>query len=269
MTIFCPACGRALEANSSFCGGCGQPMGAAAPPSPENRPTAAGNPFTQFSSEMNRHDPAARSRGPGKLLSLIVVAAIIAAAGTGVWLIHRAIQLEPDDMSRTRAASGATAPDAGNKPTNIKTDATITDVAGLWVGKIRFSRITGFDLLPADEKPDNYEVIIDKALNSDQPCKITVYDDGEWKFYTEAMNAMFLDSNGLPEMKITPRNGEFSISDTMDVDGSRQKKGALLTFDGAIVNEVPLRLVGRIYMEMIMDSTKITVEGHYSVFKLP
>lgn len=187
---YCGHCGTPLAENALFCSVCGTRRGAGAPsqqpPTPMAPPQPAGTQYAQPLSPSPTSGmpyvvpgtaassiPGERRGGRKGVLLAGMVGLFLLAAGIAVVVL--AFGKPPESLpsgDRKTPTPGI----SESRPTEttaashvsqdfLKTDATLEDIVGTWLGEMQFTKMEGFDRFPPDQLPDNFSEIIDKILS--------------------------------------------------------------------------------------------------------
>ena len=268
----------------------------ASPGAPQPRP-GGNNAFAQFSEEMNTGNIQKRTGGRGMLLGGIIGLVVLAIIISGIIIALRPKDSSGrnDDNPKDNKSSSATiekdndtAKDKDNKksdkenssktlPDNVKTDAQLSDIVGYWEGTILFTRMEGFENIPAEDLPPDLDMkeAIAEIMASPAPMVIEFEEDGNWELDIDIMDGMLMgsrdyereeyDSSPLIIKKLD--NGSFNVEFSEKVDEDGISGEAKLNLIGSVVEkDGELSIVGTFLITMTQRDIVITEEGEYTVF---
>ena len=260
--------------------------GAPGNPMPPPVPPAGGYTYTGYQGDADTGDGARKKEGRGLLiggiLGLVALAVVIAAVvltfgerpahlgGSTGASIQAAAEETQDTNTYTNSTAPSTDTTTQTADTSIKTDATLYDICGLWEGEMSFTRMDGFDQLPADTVPENMDEMIAEILSGPAPMTLGIEEDGSWELDIDIVTGMMFDSNdgynddtGLNPLQLTGLDdGVFNISFNEEME---EGTGAL-AFTGTVhENSGGLYLDGIIRVSMLMDNVTVVEEGSYTV----
>lgn len=273
--------------------GASQSQNFASPGAPQPRPGGS-NQFTQFSQEMNTGNIQKRTGSRGMLLWGIIGLVVLAIIVGG---IITALRLKDssggnDDNPKDKKSSSVSIDKENNedkdskkaeeKPSkqlfkNVKTDAQLSDIAGYWEGTILFTRMEGFENIPEEDLPPDFDMkaFIAEVMASPVPMVIEFEEDGNWELDVDLMEGMLLGSQDYDrEMhEFSPLiikkldNGSFNVEYTEKADGYGNSNEAQILLSGSVVQEDgELSIKGRFLISLTEDGITITEEGEYTVF---
>ncbi len=248
-------------------------------------PPAGGYTYASYAGNMNTGKTAPKKEGRGLLVGGIIGLVALAVAIAAVVLIFgeppahlggsagSSIQAAADQSQDPGTnANTAQSMDTAAQPadTDIKKDATLYNICGLWEGEMRFTRMDGFDQLPADEVPENMDEMIAEILAGPAPMVLEIEEDGSWEFDIDIVTGMMFDSDdgynddtGLNPLQLTGlNNGVFDISFNEEMEEGT----ASFAFSGTVhENSDGLYMDGIICVSMLMDGVTVVEEGTYTV----
>ena len=256
----------------------------ASPPVPP-APPAGGYTYTSYAGNVSTGKGAHKKQGRGKLvggiLGLVALAVVIAAVvlifgeppahlggNTGASLQAPGAQVQDQDTISNTAPSADTTTQTTD--TDIKKDATIYDISGVWEGEMSFTSMDGFDNLPADEVPENMDEMIAEILAGPATMTLEIEEDGSWEFDVDVVTGMMFDSDdgynddtGLNPLQLTElHNGVFDISFNEELE----EGPASFAFSGTVhENSGGLYMDGVIRLSMQRNDVTIVEEGTYTV----
>jgi uncharacterized Zn finger protein (UPF0148 family) len=207
---YCEQCGKPLNDGDLFCEGCGQKVSIKAVP-PQPTPTEKmmapqappqANAFRQFSDQVNTGQVQKKTGSRGLLwggiitlvfvtVLIMVIAVVIRKIGSETEeLVNNAITENVFDdneiVSDIQASSG--------QAQNVKTDASLESIAGYWNGDFNFTRMDGFDSLPAEELPPDFEQMIARILSEPSAMEMEFEADGNWNLEIDVEMGMMFSS---------------------------------------------------------------------------
>ncbi|MGI6085935.1 MAG: zinc-ribbon domain-containing protein [Acetivibrionales bacterium] len=266
----------------------------ASPGAPQPRP-GGNNPFTQFSEEMNTGNIQKRTGGRGMLLGgiigLIVLAIII--GGIIIALRPKDSSGRNDDNPKDKKSNSASIdkdaekdkdskmPDKekpSNKlPENVKADAQLSDIVGYWEGTILFTRMEGFENIPEEDLPPDFDMraFIAEVMATPVPMEIEFEEDGSWELDIDIMEGMLMGSRDYereayessPLIINKLEKGTFNVNFTEKVDEGGISGEAQLSLSGSVVEEDgELSIKGTFLITLVENDIVITEEGEYTVF---
>ena len=272
----------------------------ASPGAPQPRPGGS-NQFAQFSHEMNTGNIQKRTGSRGMLLwgiiGLVVLAIIVDGIITALRLkdsSRRNADNPNDKKSSSISIDKDSKKDNGSKTAddnkkadrekssiklsdNIKTNAQLSDIAGYWEGTILITRMDGFENIPEEELPPDFDMkaAIAEIMASPSPMEIEFEEDGNWELYIDIMEGMLLGSRDFDgeEYEYSPLiikkldNGSFNLEYTEKADEYGNSDEARILLSGSVIEEDgEFSIKGRFLISLTEDGITITEEGEYTVF---
>jgi hypothetical protein len=264
----------------------------ASPGAPQPCPGGS-NQFTQFSQEMNTGDIQKRTGSRGMLLGGIIGLVVLAIIIAGIIIALRPKDSSGRNNSKDDKSSSAsidkdsTKDNNGKKtdkekpseqlPKNVKTDAQLSDIAGYWEGTILFTRMEGFENIPKEDLPPDFDMkaFIAEVMASPVPMEIEFEEDGNWELDIDLMEGMLINSRDYEreEYELSPLiikkldNGTFNVDLTEKVDEDNVSGEAQLFLSGSVVEEDgELSIKGTFLISLEEEGIVITEEGEYTVF---
>jgi hypothetical protein len=214
----------------------------------------------------------------GGIIGLIVLAAGIVAA---VLLLGKPSASKPGNTANPTGVSAAPAsasPSQGMIETpspassDVQTDATLDDITGMWEGEMLFTRLEGFDKMPADELPDNFDELLKDMLNEPSPMTFEIREDGGWELYADVELGMWFDSDDFGYGDTSPllltdlRNGAFDVSYSEAVDEDDIQGNAAFSLSGTVrEDDGELYIQGILLITMKMSDATIVEEAGFRV----
>jgi hypothetical protein len=266
----------------------------ASPGAPQPHPGGS-NQFTQFSQEMNTGNIQKRTGGRGMLLGGIIGLVVLAILIGGIIIaLHpKETSGRNDDSPKDKKSSSASIDKDSKKdndgkkadkekpsnqlPKNVKTDAQLSDIVGYWEGTILFTRMEGFENIPEEDLPPDFDMraFIAETMASPVPMEIEFEEDGSWELDIDLMEGMLIGSSDYDRDKyeLSPLlikkldKGSFKIGFTEKVDEGGISGEAQLSLSGSVVEENgALSIKGTFLISVVEDGIVITEEGEYTVF---
>lgn len=287
--LFCGYCGAGMGEGDLFCASCGKPPTELRQEADTVQVTQvqqvpqephATNPFSQFSRDMNKGEDQQTHMERGSLLGGIVALVLLAFVVTVGILVF----MDPPKHIRSRdkvtlnndvpnqlpmdQASGLLSPDSLPSQLNIKEDAILQDLAGKWVGQMNFTKMEGYDTIPKEELPPDFDHLVAQALSTPTPATFEVDEEGNWELYIDLVEGMLLDSDDYDyeEYPTSPlqikalNKGSFLI----DVEDSEDEANTHIYLSGNIVQgEGSLQIHGSFMVSLKMGETHILQEASY------
>ena len=276
--------------------GASQTQNFASPGAPQPRP-GGNNQFTQFSQEMNTGNIQKRTGSRGMLLWGIIGMVVLAIIVGGIIIALRSKDSSgrnddnPKDKKSTSASidkdskkdnDGKKAEDnkkadkekpSNQLPKNIKADAQLSDIVGYWEGTILLTRMEGFENIPEEDLPPDFDMraFIAEVMATPVPMEIEFEEDGSWELDIDLMEGMLLGSQDYDREKyeVSPLiikkldKGSFNVGFTEKINEGE----AQLHLSGSVVEEDgELSIKGTFLISLEEDGLVITEEGEYTVF---
>ena len=215
----------------------------------------------------------------GVLIGVIIGLVVLAAAAVIFFVFIKRPAGKPDVNNASPSVTSGGAPSQGNneKPPvadNIVKDALLADIAGIWEGEIEFTRIEGFEKLPAEDLPPDFKEIINEVLANPAPLEFEIEADGNWDFYADVVMGMWFSSDDYdydkyessPLLITGLKNGAFDVSYEEKIDEDDIQGNASMRLTGTVYeNSKGLYIEGTISVSMKADGATIIEEGNYSV----
>lgn len=297
---YCGHCGTPLAENALFCSACGTRRGAGAPsqqpPTPMAPPQPAGTQYAQPLSPSPTSGmpyvvpgtaassiPGERRGGRKGVLLAGMVGLFLLAAGIAVVVL--AFGKPPESLpsgDRKTPTPGI----SESRPTEttaashvsqdfLKTDATLEDIVGTWLGEMQFTKMEGFDRFPPDQLPDNFSEIIDKILSRPTAMEFVIEEDGSWYIDIDIEMGMYISSTDFKNdlqtsdhMLLTGlKDGVFHLTHTETIDEDPSIQGsASLDFSGRVLEENDVLFIeGDLRLSFETGSGPVVEEGYYRV----
>ncbi|MGI6084587.1 MAG: zinc-ribbon domain-containing protein [Acetivibrionales bacterium] len=266
----------------------------ASPGAPQPRPGGS-NPFSKFSQEMNTGSIQKRTRGRGMLLGgiigLIVLAIMI--GGIIIALSSKDSSGRNDDNPKDKKSNTASIDKDAKKdkdsktadkekssnklPKNVKADAQLSDIVGYWEGTIFFTRMEGFENIPEEDLPPDFDMraFIAEVMASPVPMEIEFEEDGSWELDIDLMDGMLIGSQDYDREKyeVSPLiikkldKGSFNVGFTEKINESGISGETQLHLSGSVVEEDgELSINGTFLISLEEEGIVITEEGDFTVF---
>lgn len=276
--------------------GASQTQNFASPGAPQPRP-GGNNQFTQFSQEMNTGNIQKRTGGRGMLLGGIIGLVVLAIIIAGIIIALRPKDSSgrnndnpKDNKSSSASIDKDTKKDSDKdkqtadeeKPSNklpkdVKTDSQLSDIVGYWEGTMLFTRMEGFENIPAEDLPPDLDMkeAIAEIMASPAPMVIEFEEDGNWELDIDIMDGMLIGSRDYEreEYESSPLiikkldKGSFNVEFTEKVNEDGISGEAKLNLSGSVVEkDGELSIVGTFLISMVQNDIVITEEGEYTVF---
>jgi hypothetical protein len=215
----------------------------------------------------------------GVLIGVIIGLAVLVAAAVIFFVFLRRPVGKPGVNNTGPSVSSAGAPSQGNneKPplaSDVKKDAALGDIMGYWEGEIQFTRMEGFDKLPAEDLPENFDEILKDMLTNPAPMTFEIREDGGWELYADVVMGMWFDSDDFEgeEYKSNPllltglKNGAFKVSYSEEIDEDDIKGTATFELSGTVHEDGGgLYMEGVVRISMPFDDTMVLEEATYKV----
>lgn len=272
----------------------------ASPGAPQPRP-GGNNQFTQFSQEMNTGEIQKRTGGRGMLLGGIIGLVVLAIIIGGILIALRpkdnsgrnddnpndnksssaSIDKDSKKDNDSKKAEDNKKPDeekpSNQLPKDVKTDAQLSDIVGYWEGTMLFTRMEGFENIPAEDLPPDLDmkVAIAEIMASPAPMVIEFEEDGNWELDVDIMDGMLIGSRDYnrEEYEFSPLiikkldKGSFNVEFSEKVDEDGISGEAKLNLSGSVVEkDGELSIVGTFLITMTQRDIVITEEGEYTIF---
>lgn len=252
------------------------PAGQGYPP----QPPAGGYAYTPYPGAANAGNTRQKTGNRGLLIGGIIGLVVLAIAIVVVVLVFA----KPPAAKPGSSTAGPTVSSGGDviqgnneKPPvadNIVKDALLADIAGIWEGEIEFTRIEGFEKLPAEDLPPDFKEIINEVLANPAPLEFEIEADGNWDFYADVVMGMWFSSDDYdydkyessPLLITGLKNGAFDVSYEEKIDEDDIQGNASMRLTGTVYeNSKGLYIEGTISVSMKADGATIIEEGNYSV----
>jgi hypothetical protein len=223
--------------------------------------------------------PASKSRGLliGGIIGLVVLAAVIV-------IIVLMFGKQPgkhgggSNAGSSVPSGGAVSQGSNEKPSpadaNVKKDATLNDITGTWEGEMQITRMDGFDKLPADELPENFEEMAAEIMSKPAAMTLEIEEDGNWAFDADIATGMSFSSDDYDNGKYSEspllltglKNGAFNVSYKEEIDEDGIKGTATMKFSGTVYKDSDgLYIEGKVQLTAQRDGVTINEEGRYKV----
>lgn len=250
------------------------------------QPRTGDNPYARFSGAMNtgniQRKTSSRGLLIGGIIALIILAAIIAAV---ILFFGKPPAEKPADLPSGNNASVNMPSGSGSSQQNnnqsalpdtgkIKKDARLDELIGTWTGEYYFTRFEGYESLPADELPDDFQEIVSDLLSSPSPVEFYVSDSGHWEIYIDVMTGMMFDSYEYDyeiyetsPMLIELENGKFDISYTEDYteEYGYESSGSIKLYGSVTEDSDGLHIAATFQMTFREDDIYVVQEGNFVI----
>ena len=158
-------------------------------------------------------------------------------------------------------------------PKNIKADAQLSDIVGYWEGTILLTRMEGFENIPEEDLPPDFDMraFIAEVMATPVPMEIEFEEDGSWELDIDLMEGMLIGSQDYDREKyeVSPLiikkldKGSFNVGFTEKINEGE----AQLHLSGSVVEEDgELSIKGTFLISLEEDGLVITEEGDFTVF---
>lgn len=301
--MICNNCKSIVRDGSAFCTKCGARMVQAAVPRPAPAPvqTPAYNP-----------SPAPKKKtGAGVIIGIVLLLLAIGAEAwylvnwynnEGGFFPETSSVSRSDDEDEEKpngrdkdkdkdkdtnedekpGGSGVVDPEPESKPSEsaslpggaeLKSDASVEDIVGDWVGELTFTRLDGYENMPG--APENIGEFIASAMASPHKYEMSFREEGRWDFYIDFMSGMRFYSSDLrlddpqtPEEETAhlykgPEDGRITISVT--IDGGGESGGFFDLKSNVFTDSEGVGMSGKLLIEMTNQGITITVGGDFTL----
>ncbi|NLA87825.1 MAG: hypothetical protein GX847_11220, partial [Clostridiales bacterium] len=154
---------------------------------------------------------------------------------------------------------------------NVKKDATLREIAGIWTGEMQFTRMEGFENMPAEQLPANIEEIIAEILSKPAGMELEIEEDGNWYLDVDIEMGMMIGSNDFDDYEggsilLTLKDGTFNISYKENINEDGIQGSASLEFNGSVFESSGgLTIEGRMLLSANQGDAQIFEEGNYKL----
>lgn len=307
---YCEQCGKALNEVDVFCEQCGHKVSVKTAPQPippqpmsqqviQPQANPQANAFREFSEQVNTGQVQKKtgSRGLlwGGIIALVFVTMLIMLVAVAIRkigskteeLVNNAVtdnvfadneiisDLEGLAEQVEQGMDNTDIQASSEQAQNVKTDASLDSIAGYWTGNINFSRMEGFDSLPAEDLPPDFEQIIERILSEPSAMEMEVEADGNWDLEIDIEMGMMLSSYDYdrdlyptsPLMIKEITDGYFVVDhvEAEEFDGDMAKMRFYI--DGYVVEDNSGQSIqGNMIFEMEQGQLHVIEEGNFVLY---
>lgn len=288
---YCEQCGNPLNDGDLFCEGCGHKVSIKAVPT-QSTPTEKmmatqapphANAFREFSEQVNTGQVQKKTGSRGLLWGGIITLVFVTVLIMVIAVVIRKIGSETEELVNNAITENifdnnemiSDMQVSSGQAQNIKTDASLESIAGYWNGEFNFTRMDGFDSLPAEELPPDFEQMIARILSEPSTMEMEFEADGNWDLEIDVEMGMMFSSydydrdlyptNPLVINEIT--DGHFLVDhveeEELDGDIARMR----LYIDGYVVeNGGGQSIQGKMIFEMEQGQVHAIEEGNFVLY---
>ena len=155
----------------------------------------------------------------------------------------------------------------------LKSDASVEDIVGDWVGELTFTRLDGYENMPG--APENIGEFIAEAMASPHKYEMSFDEDGSWYLFVDFMSGMRffsvdlkLDDPQTPEEETAhlykgPEDGKITISVTMDAGGGN---GGLFDLKSNVFTDSEgIGMSGKLLIELTNQGITVSLGGDFTL----